>query len=524
MLRVALDELISLSAPSPTAKIYGADIDGAAADWAAHLISRGVPPGNLRATDFLALTPGKELPQVAAVVGNPPYVRHHRMLAVTRHRAAAAAEAAGAPLSGRASLWAYFVIHACRFVKPGGRMALLLPGAVLQADYASAVLRYVTQCFSDVLLVRVAERIFEDAEEETVVLLGSNARAIPIPTLDDGSPYQLAEVKNVAELRQLATKYDFDKRVAPKVMPTMAGIAPWKLHALKSDCIEILRSILEHPDVCQLIDVAKVSIGTVTGANNFFVLTERTATQLGVISATIPAVSRSAWLTGPLITSYSLAHASSNNRGHMLVLPPDKVINPSSKLDEYIKEGEVQGLPDRNKCRRDPWWSLNSVSIPDAFLPYTVGIPRGMALNDARAASTNTIHQVNWYNEPDQSLVRSWTLSTWSVLGRICTELYGRHYGGGVLKLEIADAQRLPVVASLPISEQVLAECVDSSTLARTKADSALLSSNLDLSSKELAILQEGANLLARKRGVFPADDIEDAANHLTAANASYSN
>jgi adenine-specific DNA-methyltransferase len=514
---VALDELVSLSAPSPTTKIYGADIDGAAADWAAHLVSRGVPTENLRAADFLTLIPGKELPLVAAVVGNPPYVRHHRMSAVARRRAVVAAEKAGAPLSGRASLWAYFVIHACRFVKPGGRMALLLPGAVLQADYASAVLRYVTQCFSDILLIRVAERIFEDAAEETVVLLASNANKTPISAASDCSPYQLAEVKNVAELQQLAARCDLFKQPKSKRISAIAGIAPWKLHTVRPDCIEILSRLLDNKDVCQLIDVARVSIGTVTGANNFFVLTKETATQLGVLNETIPAVSRSASLTSPLLSFHSLAHISSNNRWQMLVLPRDRVIDPCSELGQYIKEGEKQRLPDRNKCRRDPWWALSSVPIPDAFLPYTIGIPRGIALNAARAASTNTIHQVNWHHNSDQSLLRSWTFSTWSVLGRICTELYGRHYGGGVLKLEIADAQRLPVVAGLRISEQALVDCADSSALARAKADSALLSSNLGLSDREFTILQESAELLAQKRSTFPASHIGDKWNQSAA-------
>ena len=45
-------------------------------------------------------------------------------------------------------------------------MALLLPGAVTQVDYASAVLRYVEERFDDVLLVRVRERIFDQAHEE----------------------------------------------------------------------------------------------------------------------------------------------------------------------------------------------------------------------------------------------------------------------------------------------------------------------------------------------------------------------
>lgn len=499
MLRVALEELASLSDPAPTAKIYGADIDGAAADWAAHLVSQGVPAENLRASDFLTLAPGKELPLVAAVVGNPPYVRHHRMSALAHRRATAAAEAAGVPLSGRASLWAYFVVHACRFLEPGGRMALLLPGAVLQADYASAVLRYVERRFTDIMLIRVAERIFEDAAEETVVLLGSNAQD-PMDVEHTAAPSRFTEVTNLEQLQQLLAKYCGDKPTKPESGSEIEGIAPWKAQAIQPECLDLIAEILKHKHVCKLGDIARVSLGTVTGANDFFLLRDADASQLGVLNNTMLTVSRSAWITGPMLSSTSLAQVSNSSRRRLLVLPQNHIVNPQTKLDQYIKKGERQKLPDRRKCQRDPWWSLGSVSVPDAFLPYTVGYPRGIAVNTARAASTNTIHQITWTCEPDQALANSWALSTWSALGRLCVELFGRHYGGGVLKLELADAQRLPVVAGLQVSRKAPAIYSQSAMAARIKADSALISSPLKLTSREVALLQAGALSLAEKR------------------------
>ena len=133
-------------------------------------------PRNLVVGDFLGLRAGQDLSTAGAVVGNPPYVRHHRLTAAAKATAAAAAAAAGVRLSGRASLWAYFVIHAAGYVELGGRMALLLPGAVTHADYAAAVIEHLESRFDDVVLVRVSERIFTDAEEETVVLLAAGAR------------------------------------------------------------------------------------------------------------------------------------------------------------------------------------------------------------------------------------------------------------------------------------------------------------------------------------------------------------
>jgi len=498
MLRVALDELTALSTPSPTKMLYGADIDGAAADWAAHLVSQGVPAANLLSSDFLSLSPGQELPLVAAVVGNPPYVRHHRMSDLTKRRAAAVTATVGAPLTGRASLWAYFVIHSCRFIKPGGRLALLLPGAVLQADYASAVLRYVGRCFTDVLLVRVAERIFDDAAEETVVLLASNARAAPLVATDCPSSFDLAEVTDLVGLEQLLARRSVSKTIGKITEPTIPGVASWKAAALPKEGWELLVKVFQHAQVTQLSEVARITLGTVTGANDFFLLSEATAQRLDVFNKTVPVVSRSSWLTGPQLSSTGLASVSSGSRGRLLLLPRDHIASP--KVRCYIEDGEIKGYQNRRKCQRDPWWSLVRAPIPDAFLPYTVGYPRGVALNAAAAASTNTVHQITWRGQVDSELARSWALSTWSAVGRLCSELFGRHYGGGVLKLELAEAQRIRVVQGLRISTEDFDSCGKSEELARAMGDSALLSAGLGIAREDLSLLQACANILAQKR------------------------
>jgi hypothetical protein len=378
-------------------------------------------------------------------------------------------------------------------------MAFLLPGAVLQADYASAVLGYVESRFADVLLVRVAERIFDDAAEETVVLLASNAYGVSTTRASYTPSLRLAEVNDLTGLQQFLANFVKDKRVAPMMQSTIAGVASWKAHAIR-DCWELVTGLLEKQQVRRLGDVARVSLGTVTGANDFFLLNGTDTARLNVWDKTIPVVTRSAWLTGPVLSSRSLAENSADVRSRLLVLPRGLAIDRRTKIGKYIGKGEEAGLSDRRKCCRDPWWSLDPVPVPDAFLPYTVGYPRGIALNTARAASTNTVHQVTWCSLANESTVRSWALSTWSVLGRLSAEMFGRHYGGGVLKLELADAQKIPVVKGLRITKQEFAACARSTRLAQEVADSALLSSSLGLSSQDLGLLQEASERLAQKR------------------------
>lgn len=488
VLRVALDEMRQMNTPEPSERVYGADIDDAAAKWAAHLVSQGVPAKNLVSGDFLALAPGAELPLVGAVVGNPPYVRHHRITAPAKAAAEAAATAAGVRLSGRASLWAYFVVHAARFVEPGGRMALLLPSAVTEADYARAVMRQVVRCFDDVLLVRVRERIFPDALEETVALFASGARPQGDPVVT-----RHAAVKDAAELERLLALREADSFIPTR---TQTASSDWKLELMTPATQDLMSSLLDNPAVSPLGEVAHVKLGTVTGANDVFVLSDRRAQELHAFESTVPVVSRSKWLSRPIFTSADHSERSAGSAARLLVLPPDPV-DRRTRLGRYLSAAERSGIRRRSHCQNDAWWSLRGVTTPDAFLPYMMGDPRGLALNQAEATSTNTVHQVVWRDPAPSKEAAAWAISTWSSLGRLCAELYGRHLGGGVLKLELSEARRLPIVTGLRVANP---RCLTDHALTVAAADEALCARMPSLKKHELSMLQHAAALLAARR------------------------
>lgn len=72
--------------------------------------------------DFLDLAPG---PPVDAVIGNPPFLGYHRFRR-------------GAPgLNGFASAWAAFTLRTLDWLKPTGRLALVLPAELMAAGYAA---------------------------------------------------------------------------------------------------------------------------------------------------------------------------------------------------------------------------------------------------------------------------------------------------------------------------------------------------------------------------------------------------
>lgn len=102
------------------------------------VVAAGGTP-NITVSDFFTVSPK---PVYDAVIGNPPYIRYQDFSGTSRAKAAESALRAGVRLSRLASSWAAFVIHSALFLKPGGRLGLVLPAELMSANYAAPVRQF----------------------------------------------------------------------------------------------------------------------------------------------------------------------------------------------------------------------------------------------------------------------------------------------------------------------------------------------------------------------------------------------
>jgi type I restriction-modification system DNA methylase subunit len=112
---------------------------------------------NLVCSDFFDLPTPAQIGDRAgwqdAVVGNPPFVRYQDHKGDVRKRALAAALAQGVRLSGLASSWAPTLVHASAFLKPTGRLAMVLPAELLTVGYEEPLRTWLRRRFAVVNLV-----------------------------------------------------------------------------------------------------------------------------------------------------------------------------------------------------------------------------------------------------------------------------------------------------------------------------------------------------------------------------------
>jgi len=95
------------------------------------------------------------------------------------------------------------------------------------------------------------------------------------------------------------------------------------------------------------------------------------------------------------------------------------------------------------KCSvRSPWWRTPSLWVPDLFLLRQIHLAPRLTVNAAAATSTDTVHRVRAAPGADPPALA--TVFHNSVTFAF-TEVLGRSYGGGILELEPAEAEQLPI-------------------------------------------------------------------------------
>ena len=474
----------------PGRLVFGVDVDPSCLDYVR--CNEDLVEKNCIVKDFLTLSP-KEIPGAPfkAVIGNPPYLRHHWFNGKTRKAGRKAVCKAGVKLQGTASAWTYFLIHALSFLAKGGRLAMLVPEAILQADYAASVRDLLVSRFHQVSLIYIRDRLFEGTDEAVVAVIASG--------FGKNGSLRVETVECTEDLAAILNAPECD-RPAPQ-LTTERG------RCVDSETVHLLGELCQHAAVKKISDLAAVRIGLVTGANKHFIRDTEALKRLGIPPEIwVRLVSRTRWLPGLDFTEEDLEKLVDSGKRAILVRPmPAHEDTPGVK--RWIGEGLEGGIHKRYKCTiRDPWFRVALQPVPDAFATCTrMGAPL-LVLNRAGSQCTNALHALSWNRGVDVSATAIAVAFLTSAVS-VWFELYGRRYGGGVLKVEPGILNRTPV----PVVQRAECAFVELNKLircgreddARSLADDLVLGDELGLSKKDIRRLQRaGRQLKFRRRPV----------------------
>ena len=363
-----------------------------------------------------------------AVVGNPPFVRYQSFSGAIRTRSLAAALAQGVRLSGLANAWAAFVVKAALHLAPDGRLALVLPAELLSVNYAREVRRFLLRRFGRVRLIMFEERVFPGVQEEVLLLLA-----------EGNGGAQCLEVHQARNVKSLGAV-----EAARWIAHTPGADEKWTPALVAQDTFATYRKLVSkwfEP----LSAWGGAYLGAVTGNNKFFSLTVDEAAAYGlsdddVIQISPPGTRHLQRLTFTPTVWRELLRTGSRC---LLFYPSDTL---SLAARKYITGAEHVAIDKAYKCRmRRPWWRVPLVRAPDLFLTYMNHDRPRLVTNTAKVQILNSLYGICLARgrvKIGRSVLPLSCLNSVTLLG---AEIIGRAYGGGLLKMEPREADRLPV-------------------------------------------------------------------------------
>ncbi len=423
-LLAAADRLRGLGADTPD--LAGHELHGKSAEAARALLSAAGHRAQITVGDFLS-APAQ--PRFDAVIGNPPYVRYQDFAGPARAAGRRAALSAGVSLTRLASSWAAFTVHAAEFLRPGGRLGLVLPAELLSVNYAADVRSFLMRRFSRVRLVLFTERVFPGVMAEIVLLLAEGE-----------GPTSHCELLQVRGLEELTAATGAESTWAP---PASAG--KWTAALLPGRARDLYADLTAGPRFGTLHSWGETTLGAVTGNNRWFALSPQRVRELKLTETDVVAISPpgSRHLREPAFPAAAWRALGESGARTWLFRPHGE---PSPAARAYIAAGERAGVQAAYKCRvRRPWWRVPLVAPADLLLTYMNADRPHLTGNRARVHHLNSVHGVYLRAGLRRAGTELLPLAALNTVTLIGAETIGRAYGGGVLKIEPREADALPM-------------------------------------------------------------------------------
>lgn len=366
--------------------------------------------------------------------GNPPFIRYQTFSGEVREKAAALCRSLGAEFSGLASSWAPFLVATASLLRPGGRMAFVVPAEIGHAPYAVPLLSYLVANFTTVHVVAVREKLFPDLSEDCWLLYADEF---------GGSTGHI--------------RFTVCDRFVPTAKPPRAtrrvGVAEWRSqwksrlrpYLLSDPVREAYLDVAGRGETRRLGDIASVGIGYVSGANDFFHLRPSDADRWDIPNRFLhPTVRNGRSLPSRAVTKANVATWLRDDEQVLLLRLPKSSDLPASVM-RYLSTDTAKLASGAYKCRsRDPWFSVPDVNVPDYFLSYMSGEQPSLVANRADCTCTNSVHAVRLKSRDGAKHLKSWG----TPLVQLSTELEGHPLGGGMLKLEPREATQVILAES----------------------------------------------------------------------------
>ncbi len=370
-----------------------------------------------------------------AVVGNPPFIRYQYLPEKQQLLAEKIFAQLGLPFTKHTNAWVPFVLASIKLLRPGGRIAMVIPSEIFHIPHAQSLRRYLAKQCSRILILDPEEIWFDETLQGTVLLLAEKK----LDLSEKGKGVTIIPVKGRQMLND--DPEDYFQSASYTNGATIEG--KWMPVFLSLEERALLSQLKTREDIKTFSEIASVDVGIVTGANKFFLVPDSTVEAFSLHQWAHPMFGRSDHVKGLVYSEEDhMTNKSNGLPANFLWFQEDQLEKLPENVRSYLDIGLEQSLHTRFKCRtRKLWYKVPSVhTAPIAMLKRAHHYPR-LVLNSADAYTTDTAYRIIPLGIKPEALVLGFVNS----LTCLTAEMEGRHYGGGVLELVPSEIERLLV-------------------------------------------------------------------------------
>ncbi len=423
-------------------QLWGRDIDPDILQQAARTGLSAIDLKNVEIRDFVFDPPTARFP---AIIVNPPYIRHHRISVADKKTLQEFARSTiGCSIDGRAGLHIYFLIRALETLAPGGRLAYIVSADICEGIFASSLWQWICSRFRLDAVVSFAHEATPFPNVDTNALIFCISNSPPVQEFD----WFMCNSRDPVEL----IAYFGGTPIPAK---------PKTVQMYRRTISEALETGLSRPPdnepkaQYKLGDFASTMRGAVTGANEFFLMTESRAQEMGIPERfLVKIIGRMRDIQGDEINSKDLERLEAAGRPtQMLYLTKFEIAQLPLNIQDYLASGVKQGLPEKALIKaRKNWFWMEEREVPPILFAYLGRRNARFIRNTAGVVPLTCLLCVYPKYKTKDFVDRLWRiLSNPETIANL--KKVGKSYGSGAIKVEPRALERLPLPDKLVEAE-----------------------------------------------------------------------
>ena len=350
-------------------------------------------------------------------VGNPPYVRHHRIAPEWKTWLLETARRRGLDASALAGLHVHFFLATAEYGRNGDYGAFITSSEWLDVNYGGLVRQLLLDGLGGQSLHVLAPEapLFSDATTTSAITC-----------------FRIGETPSTMRIRRVESLSDLGRLAGGRSVSRqrLAGTSRWSV--LTRETPRLREGYVELGELC------RVHRGTVTGANAVWV--RRDASPDLPERVLFPSITKARELFGAGARLGSLEALR-----RVVDLPVDLDVlddDEREQVDRFLREARARGVHEGYiASNRRAWWSVGLRAAAPILATYMARRPPAFVRNDAGARHINIAHGL--YPRERMSDVLLDRLA--DRLRAEVTLAQGRTYAGGLVKFEPREMERIPV-------------------------------------------------------------------------------